>query len=74
MQQDGLQSNGWPQSDVRLVLDYHGSTVSVRSDFVAAPQGSVTGGPSVTVLALRVVHRLLWPCKLQLAEIEKICC
>ena len=42
MQQDGLQSNGWPRSDVRLVLDYHGSTVSVRSDFVAAPQGSVT--------------------------------
>ena len=55
MQQDGLQSNGWPQADFRLVLDYHGSTVSVRSDFVAAPQGSVTGGPSVTVLALRVI-------------------
>ena len=51
-----------------------GKQFLARSDFVAAPQGSVTGDPSVTVLALRVVHRLLWPCKLQLAEIEKICC
>ena len=51
-----------------------GKQFLARSDCVAAPQGSVTGGPSVTVLARRVVHRLLWPCKLQLAEIEKICC